>query len=80
MSLRSSQRGPNDLGDSDADFRNDLRMANSPSLLLETGMPMTIIGQPMGYRETSAFSRAFRPRTRSNPPGSNALIPDSRGF
>jgi transcriptional regulator GlxA family with amidase domain len=50
-------------------------MAISSSLLLETDMPMTIIGQPVGYRETSAFSRAFRARARSNPAGSNALHP-----
>jgi AraC-like DNA-binding protein len=60
MSLRSFQRGLNDLGGSDADCRNDLRMAISPTLLLENDMPITIIGQPVGYRGTSAFPRAFR--------------------
>jgi AraC-like DNA-binding protein len=75
MSLRSFQRGLNDLGGSHADFRNDLRMAISPTLLLETDMPMTIIGQPVRYRETSAFPPAFRARTQSNPVGSNALHP-----
>jgi len=35
-------------------------MAISPTLLLENDMPMTIIGQPAGYRGTSAFPRAFR--------------------
>jgi hypothetical protein len=60
MRLRNFQRGLKDLGGSGADFRNDLRMAISPSLLLVTDMPMTIIGQPMGYRETSASSRASR--------------------
>jgi transcriptional regulator GlxA family with amidase domain len=49
-------------------------MAISPSLLLETDMPMPIIGQPLGYRETSAFSSAFRARTRRNPAGSHSLI------
>ena len=48
-------------------------MAISPSLLPGTDMPMTTIGQPVEYRGTSAFSRAFRAGTRSNPAGSNAL-------
>ena len=73
MSLRSFQRGLNDLGGSDADCRNDLRMAISPTLLLENDKPITIICQPVRYRGTSAFPRAFRARTRSNPAGSNAL-------
>jgi len=72
MSLSSFQRGLNDLGGSNADFRNDLRMAISRTLVLETDMPMTIIGQPVSYRGTSAFPRAFRARTRSYPAGSNA--------
>jgi hypothetical protein len=50
-------------------------MAISPNLLLETGMPLTMIGQPVGDRETSTFSSAFHARTRSNLAGSSALIP-----
>lgn len=60
LSLRSFQRLLTELGLSYATLRNQVRQRMSRTLLSETTLPVTEIGQRLGYSETSAFSRAFR--------------------
>lgn len=67
MSLRSLQRRLKELGLNFAELRNGVRVRLSQSLLAQTDLPVTAIGERLGYSETSAFSRAFRAQTGLGP-------------
>ncbi|MBB5372192.1 AraC-like transcriptional regulator QhpR [Acidocella aromatica] len=63
MSLRSLQRRLKTLGLNFAELRNGVRGRLAEALLGQTDLPVTAIGERLGYSEISAFSRAFRART-----------------
>lgn len=67
MSLRSFQRGLKAQGLNFAQLRSEVRLDLSRSLLEQTDLPVTAIGQRLGFSETSAFSRAFRTLTGQAP-------------
>ncbi|MGE4482598.1 AraC-like transcriptional regulator QhpR [Acidocella sp.] len=67
LSQRSLQRRLTELGLNFMQLRNQVRTRLGQSLLIKTSLPITAIGERLGYSETSAFSRAFRAQTGLSP-------------
>ncbi|WP_297442644.1 AraC family transcriptional regulator, partial [Acidocella sp.] len=78
MSLRSLQRR---LGAAQVNFaalRNEVRGRLARALLQDTDLPVTAIGERLGYSETSAFSRAFTRRHGVSPAAYRQRPPATR--